>query len=515
MDGFSGNPPLPTDQGPLPAPDVPAVNAYSPTTNAQDTLNFMTAHADDLASLVSRFGPIAGIVIKLILVIAKIVGQVWIDILATLVPLQVDYNNAMSDLHKAELPIGVPAARDIIADELAILLGALGSTATGQYAIPGSSITSQGEDLWTNFIQPFALWANTADPTKFGAGFQNAQFLLKRALALSLAEYTLDSMRNLVGFGWIAQLQPLIGFVDRAINPSNVVRQAMEQAYSYLMKVPMQRDLNHLYPIKDLGVTALCKLYIRGAIDEGTYLDKCLDAGLNNTQAQQLILETAKLLSTSQIGTLMNHQFITQDDAKQQLLEQGYPDWQANAILYLETHDRFFSIQERVGNEAVTAWKAGKIDQAQLENLLTNLNFTSDEINLLEIEGQFTKSATDQKPLTYSQIKDMYKANIVDLDYVITFLTNENYAADDITRLVLLDFVQAEERALKEAELQARIRVQAEQQRAAAATEAAKNETDLANARLALASELDDIQKQLGLLETLPSIMDLLNIALP
>ncbi len=514
MGSFIGNPPLPTDQGPDPAPDVPPVNAYSPASVAQDTLNFVSGNADAVKSVIDYVFSTDDPVIRFLLFIAKIIGEIWIDILKILVPLQVDYNNAVAELHKQELPIGVPAARDMVADELQILMSALGSTATNQYAIPGSDITAQGEDLFNNFILPFALWSNTADPTQFGAGFQNAQFLLRRAMILSLAEYTLDSMKNLVGFGWVSHLQPLIGFVDRAINPSNIVRQSMEQAYSYLMKAPMQRDLNHLYPIKDLGVSALAKLYIRGAIDEQTYLDKCLDAGLNNTQAQQLILETAKLLSTSQIGTLLNHGFITEDDAFQQLKEQGYPDWQARALLYLETHDRFFSIQERVGNEAVTAWKKGIIAQDQLESLLQNLGFTQDEIALLEIEGQFTKQSTDRKDLTYSQVRSLFEQDLVDLDYVINFLQNEGYSSDNVRLLILLDFVKKEERALRDAEITARIRVQAAQAREQAAVAANRNETELAQAKQALAAELDDVQKQLGLLQSLPSILDLIGISL-
>jgi hypothetical protein len=514
MGSFLGGPPLPTND-PLPAPDVPAVNAYSPQTDMTDRLNFLKANSAEMAQVAKVISGVETTFGELLLFLVKIIGEAWIGLLKFLVPLQVDYNNALTALHKQELPIGIPAVRELTADTLAIILPALGSTATSNYVVPGSDITSEGEELYSNFIRPFTLWANTADPSKFGSGFQNAEFLLRRSLVLSLAEYTVDSMSNLIGFGWVKSLQPILGFIDRSINPSNIVRQSMEQAYSFLMKAPMQRDLNHLYPIKDLGVTALAKLYVRNAIDEQTYLNKCLDAGLDNTQAQQLILETAKLLSSSQLGDLLTHGFITQDDMLAQLKEQGYPEWQANAIIYLQTHSRYFSIQERVGNAAVTAWKAGKIDQSQLETLLQNLGFTSDEVNLLEIEGQFNKSTTEQKALTYSQVHQMFTANIVDLDFVIQFLTAENYAADDITRLVLLDFVTAEERALRQAELEARIRVQAEQQRALAAAEAAKNETALADARTALAKELDDVQKQLGLLQSLPSILDLIGIALP
>lgn len=514
MGSFLGGPPLPTDQGALPAPDVPAVNAYSPSSNVTDTLNSLNANSSGLRNLALNVNPTPLIFPEILTFVVKILGELWVVILKSLVALQVDYNNALTELHKAELPVGVPAARDMAAEELSILLSALGSTATANYLIPGSDITAEGEDLWQSLIEPFTLFNNTADPTQFGAGFQNAQFLLKRAMTLALAEYTLDSMKNLVGFGWMSNLEPLLGFIDRSINPSNVVRQAMEQAYSFLLKAPMQRDLNHLYPIKDLGITALAKLYIRDGIDETTYLNKALDAGLNNQQAQQLIIETAKLLDTGDIATLLNHKYITEEDALQQLKWEGYPDWQANAILYLETHKRYFTIQERVGTAAVDAWKKGKIDQAQLEGLLNNLGFNPDEIQLLEIEGQFVKTSTEQKTLTASEVKRLYDANLVDIDYVINFYTKEGYSAEDTRLLILLEFTKAAERAQREALLLAKIRVQEEAQLTAATKEAQKNETDLANARKALAAELNSFQHNLGQLQALPGILQLLGISL-
>jgi hypothetical protein len=513
MGGFTNNPPLPTND-PLPAPDVPPVNAYSPTTVFNDQINAMKAHTDDLREISHSINPVEDLLIKLLLSLVQILGDIWIKLLEFLVPLQVNYNNALTALHKAELPIGVPAARDMIADELSIVLAALGTNTAVNYVIPGSDITAQGEQIFNSLIEPFTLAAATANPAEFGSGFKNQHYLLKKALALSLAEYTLDSMKNFVGFGWMKQIEPILGFIDRSINPSNVVRQSMEQAYSFLMKAPIQRDLNHLYPIKDLGVTALAKLYIRNAIDEQTYLNKCLDAGLDNANAQQLIIETAKLLSTSQIGHLLNHGYISHEDALQQLKWQGYPDWQANALLFLETHSRYFSIQERVGTAAVTAWKKQIIDQAQLEDLLTNLGYNQDEISLLEIEGKFVATATEQKSLTYGQVRQLFDANLVDIDYVINFLTLDGYSADDTRLQILLDFTKAEERAARNSLLISRIRVEEQAQLVLADQEAAKNQTDLANVRKALAAELDSYQKELGQLQALPGILQLLGISL-
>src|SRR5579884_3197620 len=115
---------------------------------------------------------------------------------------------------------------------------------------------------------------NTADPTQPGAGIANMQYLLRQALGLNMATWIVDNASDHLGLGWLKHLQPFLFTIDRSVNPSNTVRIAMDSAYTYLVRAPMLRDLQRQYPIKTLGLTALAKLYARGAIDEQTYLDK-------------------------------------------------------------------------------------------------------------------------------------------------------------------------------------------------------------------------------------------------
>jgi len=109
---FSGNPPLPTDSGPDPAPDVSPVNAFSPTTIFDDNLSNLGIHADDLKALVGKISGVEDLFAKLIAFLIKTIGEIWIDVLKTLVPLEVDYNNALAALHKQELPIGGRTGHD-------------------------------------------------------------------------------------------------------------------------------------------------------------------------------------------------------------------------------------------------------------------------------------------------------------------------------------------------------------------------------------------------------------------
>lgn len=508
------NPPYPTDSGPAAAAESPLANQYSPKTVFDDVLHSLEASSPALEVLAHSMSKPEKTATGLIMTIAQILGDIWLAVLRTLIPLDKAYLDSFELLHEDELQYGVPAARKLLGEQLGVVQGALGANHAQDFSIPETGTSIGAKDIFDTLIFPFTLIQATADIRKPGSGFVNQKYLLKRALELNLAEQTVDTLARVVGFGWIAQIKPLLEFIDRSINPANVVREAMEQAYSFLMKAPMQRDMNRQHPVKDLGVHALAKLRTRGAISDGEYFERALDSGLNNEQAVELIVETSKLLSNSEIADLVNRGYIEEADAVQQLNWHGYSDYQARSVLFLETHKRYFAFQERVGTEAVTAWKHGDIDQGHLESMLQNLGFNEDEIKLLELEGQFVKKTIKTKKLSYSNVRDAFKDNLVDLDYVINYLQQDGYSQDDMRILVLLDFVKAEERDLKNAELMARIRVQEAEALELATKEEKKGETDLAKAKRDLAAELNTYEKQAGQLQSLPSIMSLLGVSL-
>ena len=171
-------------------------------------------------------------------------------------------------------------------------------------------------------------------------------------------------------------------------------------------------------------------------------------------------------------------------------------------------------MQQSIATQAINAWKAGRITQAEMETILPQLGYNSDEIQLVEIEQQFLATAPGTQTLSYSKVSQLFEANLVDVDYVINYLTQQGYSTDDTRLLVLLDFTKATERAARNALLIAKIRVLEEDQKVLAAADAAKNETALAAARNELAAELNSYQNELGQLQALPGIMQLLGISL-
>lgn len=365
------------------------------------------------------------------------------------------------------------------------------------------------QSLYNTMIKPFTLLGNTADITQPGSGFQNQEYLLSTALNLALQEKIVDDMANHFGMGALKTLGPLTAIVDQSINPRNIVRQAMDSSYAFLLKAPVTRDLNRKFPIKDLGLTALAHLRNRGVIPEESYFDRCLDAGLNQEGATQLLLESSRQISEGDIGKLLNRGIITLDDAQRLMTQQGYDPRLAETVIHLRTHDRNEAVLERVGYAAVSAWVRGKLQKSTMEDILRQTGFTDFEITTLELEQSFAKTVPDFKPLTYSDTKRLFEANIIGIDEVIAFLEAQNYSPADVQNLVLLDFTVAAERQTRKAVLVARLRVQAENDKVQAAADLVKNETALAKAKTTLAAELDTAAATLGQLEALPGILAL------
>lgn len=506
-------PPAPTNDGGAGSQDSQTTATYDPTQTTDAQWQYVKAHADEIAQTLGAIHEGTGIVDRGIAKVAKIlayvvpfIAQIEGDLIANWVSLEAEvYAKAVAPLSEA----GAVEAQEAVQ----LLLDALSGSPDGQINFGSSPVAAVAQQLFNFVIYPFTLMAGGVDPTQPGSGFKAQQFLLSSAATLSLKEWIVEQLGQHVGMGFFKTLGPFLGILDHSLDPSNIVRQAMESSYSFLMKTPLTRDLNRAFPMKDLGASALAHLHIRGAIDLNTYLDRCLSLGLSNEYAQQLILESAKLPSRSDISQLLKAGYITADDASALLKQQGYQDTTIPALLYLDTHARYFTLQESMASQVITSWKDQYIDTPTLESLLKQLGYTADEIQLVELEQQFSKKFVVQKTLTYTQVKDCYAANILGVSDVISFLQNEGYSPTDVINLVLLDFTVAEQRTETRNRLLAQLSVDTQQQLVDAAAAQAKNETALANARTALAKELEAEAKAYGQLTTAPSILQLLGLA--
>lgn len=499
-------PPFPASDTAPSSDQAPTPN-YTPASDVDAQWQYIKAHADEISKTVGAIHEGTGIVDRTIAKIAKVLAYI-VPLIAQLEAHLIEkWTQAEAEVYSGAVAPLTEAAASEASDLMAVLLQAMAGEVGGQVTFSSLPMGTVAQQAFTEIVQPFSLVASGLDPSQPGSGVQAQSYLLSKAMSLALQEWIVAQLGDHMGMGFFKTLSPFLGIIDHSLNPANVVRQAMESSYQVLLKTPLTRDLNRLYPVKKLGATALAKAFIRNAIDETAYLNQCLDLGLSNDEARNLLAITAVMPTRADVAKLLNDGYLTQDRARAALALLGYDESMVDALIYLDTHQRFFTLQERVGGEAVTAWKKGFIDQPTLEQYLQQLGYTSDEITLLEIEGKFTKQATDQKELTYSQIKELFKENLLGIDAVITFLQNQGYSPTNVELLVLLDFTSAEQRKAQRDAFAARLRVQAEQDRVAAISETAKGEAALAAAKKKLADELDTEASALGTITQLPGAL--------
>lgn len=505
-------PPDPTNDLLAGAPDQISSATYTAQQDLDDLLNWMKTNATDLGKTMGSMWDNSQLTEKALGLLAEALA--WIVTRVATVEAEVldAWVKAEANVYQGAVAPLTAAAETELQVAVGLILQAMSGTAAGNPDFGTSGLAPIAMQMFNEFVQPFTLMTSGLDPSQVGNGIKAQQYLLSKALTSNLQEWVVEQLGNHLGMGFFRTLSPFLGIIDRSVHPSNIVRQAMDSSMTFLLKAPLTRDLNRQYPIKDLGVTALAHMYLRGIIDQPTYLDKCLDSGLNNTWANQLILETARLLGEGDVATLLNLGYVTQDAARQYLKTLGYQPADVEARLYLDTHKRYFTLQERVATEAVSAAKKGYIDQTRLEQLLQQLGYTSDEIALLEIELQFTKQSTTREHLTYGQAKALYEANIIGIDDVITFLQLKGYSDTEVIDLVLLDFTEAEQRAARQNALVARLRVTAAADLVSATSERQKNEVALATAKEQLAAELNAEAAALGTIPAVPGALSALGV---
>lgn len=509
-------PPAPTNDGGLGSDDVTQIGSYTPMEDEEARWNYYSQNADQIAATVAEIHEKSGITEKTLAKLANVLAYVVPFIAGLESSLIEDWVKLEADVYaNAAAPLQQAGATEA-AVALQMLITALGSNQAPNLSFNMPGLGDLIGEAYQEVIAPFTLVGSELDPTQPGAGFKAQDYLLERALALSLQEWIIEQLGQHMGMGFFKTLGPFLNIIEHSVNPSNIVRQAMEASYAFMVRAPLTRDLNRKYPMKDLGASALARLYLRGAIDQNTYNDRCLNLGLSIEYAQQLLLEAKKQLSRGDVAKLLSAGYITETDATNMLTQMGYSVDEVPAILWLDTHQRYFTAQERVGQKALTAWTRGQITQTQLESILQDLHFTADEIAVYEIEAQFEQKLVNAgvggKALSYSQVRAMYEKNIIGVDEVLTFLQNEGYSQTDVINLILLDFTKAEEYQLRTQELTNRMRVAAESARVSAATEATKNETALANAKTTLANELEADAKAFGDLLTAPTALQLLGL---
>jgi len=488
---------VPPTGAPPPALDVPPANQYSPTTDLDATLAHFQINKTAWASALKDLSSVEQDVEKVLGIIWTVLSDLFLAFISGEGAVQHAYEADIVDLMQRALKNEMPQATELAAN-IATILGQYitGSPKSGAGSAPGG-IGDISSAMMATIVDRLGLFVDPIPPSQNDAGIINAQYLLQQGVQLNLSMWAINHLSHLPGLGWLKHIGDFDNVIFQMVNPPNMVRMMMDAMYTQLVRLPLTRDLNRRFPVKDLGIAAMAKLYMRGSITSQQYQDKLLDSGLDATQAEQLLIETWKPLSVADVGTLVMHKYMTEADALTYLQQIGLMPPYDQLTLTLETHREVFARQRSVGNSLISAYHKGAFDFPTLTTLLTELDFNDAEIAVVGVEHTTNalKLPKVKDPgtvtLTFTDVKELFARSLVDLDFVINYLTNEGYDAQDMQYLILLFFTSSAQIAVNQATLAARERVQAQSALVRAAATEKKNEDALAAALKAEAAQLN------------------------
>lgn len=356
----------------------------------------------------------------------------------------------------------------------------------GEVQHAGTPAGNAAKYAFDNIVAPIATFTSGADPSQPGAGEKNIQQTLGILVQLHLITWVLNVTSNLTGIGQLKFFNSFTEVLTTALGARRLSRAAMGPYINKFITGPATGDLNEKWPVVEAGASAAIKQYLRGGIDQAALVKRLKRMGFDEEVVAQLLLDTAKLMGVDDVAYLVKQKTWTLEQGEKYLAQLGYDEDAAKVVLFRQINGLVFDNTKRMAEKLGGYFADGQIDDQIYHDTLVAWGFSYEEaqsyVHLYAIDQEFTK------PLTLTQVQNLYKEGLVDLNYVRNYLIAQRNSPDDADLLILLLFATKEERDQAKAILAAQARVTAIQRTEAAAVKTANQDAELAQALSALAA---------------------------
>lgn len=339
-------------------------------------------------------------------------------------------------------------------------VGSLGIVARGARGELSTEPPASAQGLYDRILAPLAGISGAANPQNSGAGEINAQYALGSIVAIHLNSWIINIISNVTGIGVLKFINSFDNVITGGLNARGLGRVAMKPYLTKFMADPLTRDLNVRLPLDKLSAATLMKSYIRGSLTREGLVNGMRGLGYDEGVTEQILMDTVKHLGLDEIVYLVKTGAWTKEMAWDDLKQQGYPEPYCPVILEYAMSAIQRSTWRGIASDLVTAMGNHQIDNTLARQILSKSELTDDEVQAYMTRGAL--QAEMPKRISYSQLRQLYAESLVDLDYVLQWLHDEQYSDSDADLLALLEFTKKQDRNDMKAILADRRRVAAE-----------------------------------------------------
>jgi hypothetical protein len=307
-----------------------------------------------------------------------------------------------------------------------------------------SGMSSGAQSLFDGVMSPLMGLTAARNPGETGAGMANAQYTLGGIVGIHLHTWMINILSNITGIGVLKFVNSFDECITGSLNARSLGRGAMKPYLDKFIATPLTNDLNVAMPLAIGSSAMLIKRYLRGSMTAEDVKRELRKLGYDDSVAADLLLDSAKLLSVSAVVYLVKMGTWTEQQAITHLQQSGYPETLARGVYEIEYNSFVDSQMNSLAEDLLTLYKDHRMDRLAFTNALAKAGFPDEEIQALSLRGAYAQEI--YKRLSYTQVKALYSESLVDMDYVLEYLTAEGYKDTDANMLVLLEFTKKEDR---------------------------------------------------------------------
>jgi hypothetical protein len=470
MGGFADNPELPEalDVGPENAFDVQSFTAtVANELRKQGVIENADAASDKALKLVLD---ILGTLWNLTPDALKIMGNEWRIIVETGLKLVVSLAGTI-------LQPGMEVLGEVTSQYVQQFVEQQKGVASGGLGKPPTGLKSPAAGLFDSILAPLGFLVGGENPANVGAGEANAQYVLGSIIGIHLSTWMVNIISNLSGLGVLKFINSFDDVVTSALSTRGLSRMALKAYTAKFIGDPLKRDLDYRLPLDIGSVAALVKRYIRGNMTAQELKFALRGRGYNDEVVADLLLDSAKLFSVDDLLWMIDQGIYTFEQAVESLKQQGYLDEVARVKLRKPESDLVDSQMRSLASSLVLAFIDHRIDNPTLRYLLQQAGFSQEEVNAMVVRGAILQELPTR--LSRSDVVNLFNEGLVDLTYVLNWLTEEGYSDDDADLLALLYFTKKEERDAMKARLAENRRLADERRRQQEAATLAQQQAEL------------------------------------
>lgn len=493
--GFSQPPGNAGDLGPIPSSDdllsgVDLEFLRSNTEAAVDSI-LKKGLAEAAANTGSLYGP-ATFLAFLIHLLSDILTKLEKEAVGGIQPVLAALVQALTQIL---LPVAGMAG-GLSSTFVSMLAGAIGKGAGGPGEQAGAAAGIAGQYAYDNIVAPMAGITGATDPTTAGAGEANIQRTLGGIVEMHLVTWVINLLSNLTGVGALKFMNSFSEVMTSALNVRGMSRLCMRPYMDTMITKPATHELNTKFPLNFTSESSIVKAYLRGAYTADQFRAKMRAEGYDDTWATQALLDATKELTLTNVVYLVRSGSWDQASATQYLVNTGWDPHTAPVALSQELFSLVLELNKRQADALGTHFAKGELSEGDYMAVLQKLGFTEFEQiayrNLYALENEFTK------PLTYTQVQNLYKDSLVDLNFVRDWMLKNQNSPDDADLMMLLDFTEADQRQARKAALGASARVASVRAAEEAGVKKAQGDAALAAAYQELADKKAALAASLG-----------------